>query len=144
MTRIPESQIHHLRELLEKDSLRRKISWLFLVGLMALIVVGALINIYYYRDLPKCQDESVQILLNRNIRSNEALIQNAQTLSFDQIRELSHSDSRRSCAATLITTEGNYALNFVIVNDLVEKNWLSKFIEAAQYSVVIQKNELVK
>ena len=144
MAQIPENQVHHLKESLEEDSFRSKIPWLFLAGLMLLIVVGALLNVYYYRDLPKCQDEAVQILLNENIRSNEGLIQNARTQAFDQIRELSHSDSSRSCASTLITTDGNYALTYVVVNDVIEKNWLSKFIDAVQYSVVIQKIELLK
>ena len=144
MAQIPESQMHHLKESLEEDSLRRKIPLFLLAGLLLLIVVVALFNIYYYRDLPKCQDESVQILLNKNIRSNEALIQNARTQAFEQIRELSHSDSSRSCAATLITTDGNYALTYVVVNDVIEKNLLSKFIDAVQYSVEIQKIELVK
>ena len=144
MAQIPESQMHHLKESLEEDSLRRKIPLFLLAGLLLLIVVVALFNIYYYRDLPKCQDESVQILLNKNIRSNEALIQNARTQAFEQIRELSHSDSSRSCAATLITTDGNYAITYVVVNDVIEKNLLSKFIDAVQYSVEIQKIELVK
>lgn len=144
MAQIPESQMHHLKESLEEDSLRRKIPLFLLAGLLLLIVVAALFNVYYYRDLPKCQDESVQILLNKNIRSNEALIQNARTQAFEQIRELSHSDSSRSCAATLITTDGNYAITYVVVNDVIEKNLLSKFVDAVQYSVEIQKIELVK
>ena len=144
MAQIPESQMHHLKESLEEDSFRRRIPPFFLAGLILLIVVGALVNVYYYRDLPKCQDESVQILLNKNIRSNETLIQNARTQAFDRIRELSHSESRRSCAATLVTTEGNYDLIYVVVNELVEKNWLNKFVDAVQYSVEIQKIEPVK
>ena len=144
MAQIPESQMHHLKESLEEDSFRRRIPPFFLAGLILLIVVGALVNVYYYRDLPKCQDESVQILLNKNIRSNEALIQNARTQAFEQIRELSHSDSSRSCAATLITTDGNYAITYVVVNDVIEKNLLSKFVDAVQYSVEIQKIEPVK
>ncbi|WP_353432017.1 hypothetical protein [Polynucleobacter sp. MWH-UH23A] len=141
MAQIPKDQIHHLKESLEEDSGRRKIPWLLLVGFILLTVAGALIHIYYYRDLPKCQDESVQILLNKNIRSNEALIKNARTQAFDRIREVSHDNSRRSCVASLITNEGNYSLAYLVVNDLVEKNWLSRFVGDIQYSVVIEKIE---
>ena len=141
MAQIPKDQIHHLKESLEEDSDRRKIPWLLLAGFILLAVVGALIHVYYYRDLPKCQDESVQILLNTNIRSNEELIKNARTQAFDQIREVSHDNSRRSCVARLITNEGNYSLAYLVVNDLVEKDWLSRFVGDIQYSVVIEKIE---
>jgi hypothetical protein len=139
MTQIPENQIHHLQESLEESSIGSKIPWFLLVGLMFLAAFGAAVHIYYYRDLPKCQDESVQILLNQNIRSNEVLIRNARTESFEQIREESHNGSQRSCLAKLITTQGNYAVSYSVVNDLVEKNWLSRFTGAIQYAVVIRK-----
>lgn len=144
MTQIPENQIHHLQESLEEDSIRKNIPWFLLTGLMLLILIGSVAYVYNYRNLPKCQDESVQILLNKNIRSNEALIQNARTQAFEQIREDSHNDSQRSCSATLITTQGNYAISYSVVNELVEQNWLSRFTAPTQYTVVVQKLGLIQ
>lgn len=144
MTQIPKDQIHHLKESLEEDSIRKKIPWFLLAGLLLLIAIGGMIHTYYYRDLPKCQDESVQILLNKNIRSNEALIQNARTQAFDRIRENSHSDSERSCSATLITTNGTYAVTYLVVNESVEKSWFSRFTDTVQFAVVIKQIGLIQ
>lgn len=144
MGQLSNNQIHHLKESLEEDSYRKKIPWLLLAGFVLLMVVGALIHTYYYRDLPKCQDESVQILLNKNLRSNETLIGNARTQAFDQIREVSHDASQRSCVATLITTQGNYAITYLVVNDVAEKSWLSRFVGEIQYSVVMEKIGLIQ
>ncbi len=142
MTQIPEKEIHHLKESLEDDSFKKKIPWLLLLAFLLLVTVGALVYVYHYRDLPKCQDEAVQILLNQNIRSNEALIQHSQTLAFNSFKEISHNDAQRSCVATLVTNQGNYFVAYLVVDDLVQKNWFSRFVGAVEYSVAIEKIQL--
>lgn len=137
MTQIPKEQIHHLQESLDEDSFRKRIPWLLLMALALIVVIVALIYAYNYRNLPKCQDESVQILLNQNIRSNEVLIQNSRTQAFQKIKEVSHNKSQRSCAATLITTNGKYSVAFLVINDLTEKSWLDRLTGGVQFSVEI-------
>jgi hypothetical protein len=142
MTQIPESQIHHLKELQEESSFKKKIPWILLLVFLLLVIAGGLTYTYQYRDLPKCQDEAVQILLNQNIRSNEVLIQNSRTLAFEGIKEISHDKSQRSCRASLITNQGNYFVIYLVQNDLIERNWISKFLGKVEYSIAVQKIEL--
>jgi hypothetical protein len=139
MTPIPENEIHHLKESLEENSFQKKIQWILLLVFLLLVTLGALTYTYYYRDLPKCQDEAVQILLNQNIRSNEVLIGYAQTLAFEGFKEISHDDSRRSCETNLITNHGKYRITYLLVNDLIEQNWFSRLVGAVKYSVAIEK-----
>ena len=141
MTKVPENQIHHLKESLEESSFQKKIPWLLLLSFIFLVIVSSLIYVYQYRDLPKCQDESVQILLNQNIRSNEALIQGSQTIAFEDFRENSHGSAQRSCIASLITNRGKYLVSYQVQNDLIEKNWISRFTGAVGYLVVVEKTE---
>lgn len=138
MTQMPREQIHHLKESLEEDSFRKRIPWYLMVALVLIMVIVALIYAYNYRGLPSCQDESVQILLNQNIRSNEALIQNSRTQAFQKIKEVSHDNHQRSCTAALITTDGNFSIAYLVINDLNETNWLSRLTGAVQYSVLIK------
>lgn len=144
MTQLPENQIHHLKESLEENSFQKKIPWLVLLSFIVLVIVGSLIYVYQYRDLPKCQDESVQILLNQNIRSNEVLIQGSQTLAFEDFRENSHANAQRSCVASLITDRGKYLVSYQVQNNLIEKNWISRFTGAVDYSVVVEKTEPIQ
>lgn len=138
MTQMPREQIHHLKESLEEDSFRKRIPWYLMVALVLIMVIVALIYAYNYRGLPSCQDESVQILLNQNIRSNEALIQNSRTQAFQKIKEVSHDNHQRSCTTALITTDGNFSIAYLVINDLNETNWLSRLTGAVQYSVLIK------
>ena len=144
MTKLPENQIHHLKESLEENALRAKIPWIMLLSFILLAIVGILIYSYNYRDLPKCQDEAVQILLNQNIRSNEVLIQNSRTLAFEGSRESTHNNQQRFCIANLITNQGNYQVNYLVQDDLIEKGWLSRLTGAVQYSVAIEKIQPIK
>lgn len=144
MTKLPENQIHHLKESLEENALRAKIPWIMLSGFILLVIVGILTYSYIYRDLPKCQDEAVQILLNQNIRSNEVLIQNSRTLAFEGVRESAHNNQQRFCIANLITNQGNYHVNYLVQDDLIEKSWLSRLTGAVQYSVAIEKIQPIK
>ena len=141
MTKVPENQIHHLKESLEESSFQKKIPWLLLLSFIFLVIVSSLIYVYQYRDLPKCQDESVQILLNQNIRNNEVLIEGSQTIAFEDFRENSHGNSQRSCVASLITNRGKYLVSYQVQNDLIEKNWISRFTGAVEYSVFVEKTE---
>ena len=141
---IPENQIHHLKESLEEDSSRKKIPWLLLLAFLILVSMGGLVYVYHYRDLPKCQDESVQILLNESIRSDEALIHQSRTLAFDSFKETSHNDSQRSCTVNLITNQGNYAIAYSVVDDLIQKTWFSRLMGKVEFSVAIEKIEVAQ
>jgi preprotein translocase subunit SecG len=141
MSQIPESQIHHLKESQKEGSFMKKIPWILLLVFLLLVIAGGLIYAYQYRDLPKCQDETVQILLNQNIRSNEVLIQNARTLAFEGIKEISHDNSQRFCRARLITNQGNYLVTYLVQNDLIERDWISKFLGMVEYSIKVEKIE---
>jgi len=140
----PQNEIHHLKESLEENSFKSKVLLILLLTFLLLVAVGSLAYVYQYRDLPKCQDEAVQILLNQNIRSNEGLIQNAQTLAFNGFNEIMHNQSQRSCIVTLITSQSNYSVAYSIVNDLGQKNWLSRLTGIVDYSVMIEKIELTQ
>ena len=87
MTQIPENQIHHLKESLEENSFKKKVPWILLIGFLLLVAAGGLTYTYHYRDLPKCQDEAVQILLNQNIRSNETLDRKSTRLNSSHMSE---------------------------------------------------------
>ena len=141
MIPIPQNQIHHLKESLEENSFKRKVPLILLLAFLVLVALGSLVYVYQYRDLPRCQDEAVQILLNQNIRNNEGLIQNSQTLAFNGFKEVMHKQSQRSCNVTLITNQSNYSVAYFVVSDLSQKNWLSRLTGAVDYSVMIEKIE---
>ena len=140
----PQNEIHHLKESLEETSFKRKVPLILWLTFLVLVAVGSLAYVYQYRDLPKCQDETVQILLNQNIRNNEGLIQNSQTLAFNGFKEVMYSESQRSCNVTLITDQGNYSVAYLVVNDQSQKNGLSRFIGTVNYSVIIEKIEITQ
>ena len=137
----PQNQIHHLKESLEENSFKRKVPLILLLAFLVLVALGSLVYVYQYRDLPRCQDEAVQILLNQNIRNNEGLIQNSQTLAFNGFKEVMHKQSQRSCNVTLITNQSNYSVAYFVVSDLSQKNWLSRMTGIVDYSVMIEKIE---
>jgi hypothetical protein len=137
----PQNQIHHLKESLEENSFKRKVPLILLLAFLVLVALGSLVYVYQYRDLPRCQDEAVQILLNQNIRNNEGLIQNSQTLAFNGFKEVMHKQSQRSCNVTLITNQSNYSVAYFVVSDLSQKNWLSRLTGIVDYSVMIEKIE---
>jgi hypothetical protein len=137
----PQNQIHHLKESLEENSFKRKVPLILLLAFLVLVALGSLVYVYQYRDLPRCQDEAVQILLNQNIRNNEGLIQNSQTLAFNGFKEVMHKESQRSCNVTLITNQSNYSVAYFVVSDLSQKNWLSRLTGTVDYSVMIEKIE---
>jgi len=139
MTPTPQNEIHHLKESVEENSFKRKVPLILLLAFLLLVAIGSLAYVYQYRDLPRCQDEAVQILLNQNIRNNEGLIQNSQTLAFNGFKEVMHTQSQRSCNMTLITNQSNYSVAYLVVSDLSQKNWLSRFIGTVNYSVIIEK-----
>ena len=141
MKPIPQNEIHHLKESLEENSFKRKVPLILLLAFLVLVALGSLVYVYQYRDLPRCQDEAVQILLNQNIRNNEGLIQNSQTLAFNGFKEVMHKQSQRSCNVTLITNQSNYSVAYFVVSDLSQKNWLSRLTGTVDYSVMIEKIE---
>jgi len=141
MTLTPQNEIHHLKESLEENSFKRKVPLILLLAFLLLVAIGSLAYVYQYRDLPRCQDEAVQILLNQNIRNNEGLIQNSQTLAFNEFKEVMHKQSQRSCNVTLITNQSNYSVAYFVLSDLSQKNWLSRLTGTVDYSVMIYKIE---
>jgi len=45
---------------------------------------------------------------------------------------------------TLITNQSNYSVAYLVVSDLSQKNWLSRFIGIVNYSVIIEKIEITQ
>ena len=111
-----------------------------LLGLFVLLVAsGGLFYSFYTRDLPECKDEYIQILLNQEIRNNEALIQDSRTLAFNDISEMSHRDGARICSSNLLTTQGTYSAGYQVVNQVMEKDTIwQRLTGPKDYSVKIE------
>ena len=140
----PESKIHHLKEALEENSPRNKIPQLLLILFVATVGILSLIYTYHFRDLPKCKDEEIQILLNENLRSNESLINHSQTLAFDRFNQISQDDANRSCSVNLMTSQGNYVITYQIINELGRQSVFSRIYGAVRYVVVVQGAKLIQ
>ncbi|QWE00860.1 hypothetical protein FD967_02100 [Polynucleobacter sp. JS-Mosq-20-D10] len=111
-----------------------------LLGLFVLLVAsGGLFYSYYTRDLPECKDEYIQILLNQEIRNNEALIQDSRTLAFNDISEMSHRNGARICSTNLLTTQGAYSVGYQVVNQVMVKDTIwQRLTGPTDYSVKIE------
>ena len=134
---IPEEQIHHLKEAMAEDSLRNKIPVLALSIFILSVIFGATLYNYYHRDLPKCSDENVQIMLNQSIRSNEQLIDGATTVAFNQIAELASEKTIRSCQTKLITSKLSYLVRYQVVNQAKNPTFFNILFGKVDYSVEI-------
>ena len=112
----------------------------FLLSLFVLLIaLGGLFYNYYTRDLPECNDEYIQILLNQEIRNHEALIQDSRTLAFNNISEVSHRNGVRICFANLLTSQGNYSVGYQVVNREMEKDTVwQRLTGPTDYSVKIE------
>ena len=107
---------HDLQGESEGDSFKRKIPLFLLALFLLLLASGGLAYSYFTRDLPECNDEYIQILLNQDIRKNEALIQDSRTLAFNDISEVSHRNGVRICSTNLLTSQGIYLVGYQVLN----------------------------
>lgn len=136
--RIPPGEIHHLKEAQEDSSFRSKAPWYGLLVFIVLVAVGALVHTYYYKDLPKCRDENIQILLNNNLRNNEQLLNHSQTLAFGQFQEKSHSAVQRDCSAELLTNAGTFLIQYRVINNAGEQNFFQRLFSSVDYSIALE------
>ena len=134
---IPEEQIHHLKEAMAEDSFRNKIPMLALFIFILLAIFGATLYSYYHRDLPKCSDENVQIMLNQSIRGNDQLINGATTIAFNQITELAGDKTVRSCQTKLVTSKLSYLVRYQVVNQTKNPTFFNTLFGKVDYSVEI-------
>ncbi len=135
---IPPSEIHHLKEAQEDSSFKSKAPWYGLLAFIVLVAVGAIVHTYYFKDLPKCRDENIQILLNNNLRNNEQLLNNSQTLAFGQFQEKSHSAVQRDCSAELLTNAGTYLIQYRVINNAGEQNFFQRLFSSVDYSIALE------
>ena len=135
---IPPSEIHHLKEAQEDSSFKSKAPWYGLLAFIVLVVVGAIVHTYYFKDLPKCRDENIQILLNNNLRNNEQLLNYSQTLAFGQFQEKSHNDVQRDCSAELLTNTGTYLIQYQVINNSGKQNFFQRLFSTVDYSIALE------
>jgi hypothetical protein len=131
----PQDQVHHLKESLEESSLKQKAPQFALLIFILLVIAGALVHAYYFRDLPKCGDENIQILLNQELRNNERLLNNSQTVAFGQFNEISHNEVQRECSAELLTTAGTYLIRYQINGNSGGENLIKRLFSKIDYLV---------
>jgi hypothetical protein len=112
----------------------------FLLSLFVLLIaLGGLFYNYYTRDLPECNDEYIQILLNQEIRNHEALIQDSRTLAFNNISEVSHRDGVRICSTNLLTGQGIYLVGYQVLNRKLEQDTVwERLMGPTDYSVKVE------
>ena len=134
---IPEDQLHNLKEALDEDYFRNKIPLLALFIFILLAIFGATLYSYYLRDLPKCSDENVQIMLNQSIRGNDQLINGATTIAFNQITELAGDKTVRSCQTKLVTSKLSYLVRYQVVNQTKNPTFFNTLFGKVDYSVEI-------
>ena len=132
---VPENEVHHLKEFLEEKSFKNKIPPILLLVFVLAVIVSAVIYSYYYRDLPKCSDESIQIQLNHQLRSNEQLLNNAQTLAFNHFAETAHDGVRRSCKTELLTSAGVFLVSYQVLDRSGAQGFLNRLFSKVDYSV---------
>jgi hypothetical protein len=135
----PKKGVHDLQGESEGDSFKRKIPLFLLALFLLLLASGGLAYSYFTRDLPECNDEYIQILLNQDIRKNEALIQDSRTVAFNDISEVSHRNGVRICSTNLLTSQGIYLVGYQVLNREMEKDTIWKRLTGpADYSVKIE------
>ena len=134
---IPEEQIHHLKEAMAEDSFRSKIPAIALAIFILLVIIGATLYSYDHRDLPKCNDENIQIMLNQSIRSNEQLINGAATIAFERITELASEKRIRTCQTKLLTSKLSYLVRYQVENQTKNPTFFTTLFGEVDYSVEI-------
>lgn len=142
--RNPPNQIHHPKEAQENSSFKNKAPQYALLIFILLVIVGAIVHTYYFRDLPKCRDENIQILLNKELRNNEQLLNHSQTLAFGQFQEKSHNDVQRECSAELLTNAGTYLIQYRVMNNSGEQNFFARLFSPVDYSIALESVNQIK
>jgi hypothetical protein len=141
---IPPSEIHHLKEAQGNSSFKNKVPQYALLIFIILVIVAAIVHTYFFRDLPKCRDENIQILLNQDLRNNEQLLNNSQTLAFGQFQEKSHNDVQRDCSAELLTNAGTYLIQYQVINNSGKQNFFQRLFSAVDYSIALESVRQIK
>jgi hypothetical protein len=134
----PKKVAHDLQGELEGDSFKRKIPLFLLVLFVLFVASGGLVYTYFTRDLPECNDEYIQILLNQDIRNNETLIQDSRTLAFNDISEVSRRNDVRICSSNLLTSQGIYLVGYQVLNREMEHDTIwQRLMGPTDYSVKV-------
>ena len=141
---IPPSDIHHLREAQRGSSLKNKVPQYLLLIFIILVIVSAIVHIYFFRDLPKCRDENIQILLNKDLRNHEQLLNYSQTLAFGQFQEKSNNGIERNCSAELLTNAGTYLIEYRVINNSGEQNFFQRLFSTVDYSIALESVNSIK
>lgn len=141
---IPSREIRHLKEAQGNSSFKNKVPQFALLIFIILVIVGAIVHTYFFRDLPKCRDENIQILLNQNLRNNELLLNDSQTLAFGQFQEKSHNDVQRDCSAELLTNAGTYLIQYRVINNSGKQNFFQRLFSAVDYSIALESVSQIK
>jgi len=141
---IPPSEIHHLKEAQGDSSFKNKVPQYLLLIFIVLVILGAIVHTYFFRDLPKCRDENIQILLNRDLRNNEQLLNHSQTLAFGQFQEKSHNDVQRDCSTELLTNAGTYLIQYRVINNSGEQDFFQRLFAAVDYSIALESVAKIK
>jgi hypothetical protein len=141
---ITPSEIHHLKEAQRESSFKNKVPQYLLLIFIILVILSAIVHTYFFRDLPKCRDENIQILLNRDLRNNEQLLNNSQTLAFGQFQEKSHTDVQRDCSAELLTNAGTYLIQYQVINNSGKQDFFQRLFSAVDYSIALESVNQIK
>jgi hypothetical protein len=113
--------------------------YFLLILFISLVASAGLFYSYSTRDLPECNDEYIQILLNQDIRSNETLIQDSRTLAFNNISEVSHRNNDvRICSTNLLTSQSIYLVGYQVLNRKLGQDTIwDRLMGPTDYSVKV-------
>jgi len=141
---IPPSEIHHLKEAQKDSSFKNKAPQYALLIFIILVVLSAIVHTYFFRDLPKCRDETIQILLNKDLRNNEKLLNYSQTLAFGQFQEKSNNGVERNCSTELLTNAGMYLIQYRVINNSGKQDFLQRLFSPVDYSIALESVNPIK
>lgn len=141
---IPPSEIHHLKEAQEDSSFKNKAPQYALLIFIILVVLSAIVHTYFFRDLPKCRDETIQILLNKDLRNNEKLLNYSKTLAFGQFQEKSNNGVERNCSTELLTNAGMYLIQYRVINNSGKQDFLQRLFSPVDYSIALESVNQIK
>ena len=141
---IPPSEIQHLKEAQEDSLFKDKVPQYALLIFIILVVVSAIVHTYFFRDLPKCRDENIQILLNKDLRNNEQLLNHSQTLAFGKFQEKSNNGVERNCSTELLTNAGTYLIQYRVINNSGKQDFLQRLFSPVDYSIALESVNPIK
>lgn len=134
----------HLKEVIKDSTFKNKIPQFGLLLFIVLVVVSAIVHTYFFKDLPKCRDETIQILLNKDLRNNEQLLNHSQTLAFGQFQEKSNNGVERNCSAELLTNAGVYLIQYRVINNSENQDFFQRLFSAADFSIALESLTKIK